>query len=135
MNFRAFLELLRKSKQNLRASEKSHGAAEKNIEKVEANCIGFSVEFFWFSVRNVLFCQENKNSIVDNFFTIHQYVLKSLGLYNQVPLSCAFCFLEKYSLHCIAPTKNAPLIVNLLHCERCRGVHRSTTVIVHSAAW
>ena len=42
------------------------GAAEKNKEKVEANCTGFSAEFF--VSRNVLFCQENKNSNVDKFF-------------------------------------------------------------------
>ena len=41
------------------------GAAEKNKEKVEAN---YS-RILWFSIsRNVLFCQENKNSNVDNFF-------------------------------------------------------------------
>ena len=28
------------------AAEKSQGAAEKNTEKVEATCTGFSVEFF-----------------------------------------------------------------------------------------
>ena len=28
------------------AAEKSQGAAEKNKEKVEANCTGFSAEFF-----------------------------------------------------------------------------------------
>ena len=40
------------------------GAAKKNKEKVEANG-----RVLWFSVsRNVLFCQENKNSNVDNFF-------------------------------------------------------------------
>ena len=44
------------------AAEKSQGAAEKNKEKVEANCTGFSA-VLWFSVSsNVLFCQENKNS-------------------------------------------------------------------------
>ena len=48
------------------------GAAEKSQEKVEANCTGFSAEFFdsHFSVsRNVLFCQENKNSNIDNFLS------------------------------------------------------------------
>ena len=38
------------------------GAAEKSWEKVEANGTGFSAEFF-----GSLFCQENKNSNVDNF--------------------------------------------------------------------
>ena len=41
------------------------GAAAIDKEKVEANCTG---RVLWFSVsRNVLFCQENKNSNVDNF--------------------------------------------------------------------
>ena len=31
---------------SLRAAEKSQGAAEKNKENVEANCTGFSTEFF-----------------------------------------------------------------------------------------
>ena len=44
------------------------GAAEQSQEKVEANGTGFSAEFFGSqSSRNVLFCQENKNSNVDNF--------------------------------------------------------------------
>ena len=47
------------------------GAAEKNKEKVQAKFTGFSAEFFgsqWTSVSSdVLFCQENKNSNVDNF--------------------------------------------------------------------
>ena len=30
----------------LRAADKSQGACEKNKEKVEANCTGFSAEFF-----------------------------------------------------------------------------------------
>ena len=52
----------------LRAAEKSQGATEKNKEKVESNCTGFSA-VLWFSVsRNVLFCQGNKNSNVHNFF-------------------------------------------------------------------
>ena len=44
------------------------GAAEKSQEKVEANCSGFSAEFFGFQSVEMLFCQENKNSNVDNFF-------------------------------------------------------------------
>ena len=59
-----FLELLRKSKQSLRAAEKSH-------KKVEAKSTGFSAEFFGSQSvlsRNILFCQENKNSNFDNFF-------------------------------------------------------------------
>jgi hypothetical protein len=61
LNFCAFLELLRKFKQSLRAAEKSQ-------EKVEANGTWFLSRVLWFSVsRNVLFCQENENSNVDNF--------------------------------------------------------------------
>ena len=44
-------------------------AAEKNKEKVEANCMRWLLfRVFWFSVStNVLFCQENKNSNVELF--------------------------------------------------------------------
>ena len=55
---------------SLRAAEKSQGAADKNKEKVEANCTGFSAEFFGFQSVKMFsfeFCQENKNSNVDNF--------------------------------------------------------------------
>ena len=45
------------------------GAAEKSQEKVEANGTGFSAEFFGSqSIEMFFFCQENKNSNVDNFF-------------------------------------------------------------------
>ena len=55
-------------RQKFGAAEKSQGAAEKNKEKVEANCTGFSA-VLWFSVsRNVLSYQENKNSNVDQLF-------------------------------------------------------------------
>ena len=44
-------------------------ATEKNKEKVEANCTGFSAELLGFqSVEIFFFGQENKNSNVDNFF-------------------------------------------------------------------
>ena len=47
----------------------SQEAAEKNKEKVEANCTGFSAEVFGSqSVEMFRFCQENKNSNVDNLF-------------------------------------------------------------------
>ena len=49
------------------ATEKSQGAPEKNKEKVEANCTGFSAEFFASQSVEILFCQENKYSNVDNF--------------------------------------------------------------------
>ena len=56
-----------------RAAEKIQPTL-KNKEKVEANCTGFSVEYFGSqslemqAFRNVLFCQESKNSNADNFF-------------------------------------------------------------------
>ena len=60
--FFACLKLLRKSKQSLRAAEKSQ-------EKVEANSTWLLSRVLWFSVsRNIQFCQGNKNSYVDNFF-------------------------------------------------------------------
>jgi hypothetical protein len=66
------LELLRKVKELLRKIKK---------EKVEANCSGFSVEFFGSQlVEMFFFCQENKNSNVDNFFLELQKNLKSLEL-------------------------------------------------------
>ena len=53
LNFFAFLELLRKIKKKLKLTAL---ASQQSFN-------------FWFSVsRNVLFCQENKNSNVDNFF-------------------------------------------------------------------
>jgi hypothetical protein len=43
------------------AAEKSQGAAEKNKEKVEANCTGFSAEFFGSqSVEMFCFSRETK---------------------------------------------------------------------------
>ena len=60
LNFCTFLELLRKSKQSLRAAEKSQ-------EKVEAYDTAFSAEFFGYQSVEMLFCQENKNSNVVNF--------------------------------------------------------------------
>ena len=56
--FARFLKLLRSCWEK---SRKTWGDTEKNKEKLEANCTGFSVS------RNVLFCQENKNSNVVNF--------------------------------------------------------------------
>ena len=57
---------------SLRAAEKNRGAAEKNKEKVEANCTGFSAEFFG-SQSVEMFCFAMKIKIqmysnVDNFF-------------------------------------------------------------------
>ena len=44
------------------------GAAEKNKEKVEVNCTGFSAEFFG-SQSVEMFCfARKKKSNVDNFF-------------------------------------------------------------------
>ena len=45
------------------------GAAEKIKEKVEANCTGFSSEFFGSqSVEMFCFARKTKKSNVDNFF-------------------------------------------------------------------
>ena len=44
------------------AAEKSQGAAEKNKEKVEANCTGFSAEFFG-SQSVEMFCFARKTKI------------------------------------------------------------------------
>ena len=53
---------------SLRAAEKSQGGAEKNKETVEANCTGFSAEFFG-SQSVEMFCfARKKNSNVNNFF-------------------------------------------------------------------
>ena len=60
--FLSVLELLRKPKQKFRAAEKSQGAAEKNKEKVEANCTGFSAEFFG-SQSVEMFCFARKTKI------------------------------------------------------------------------
>ena len=64
---------------SLRAAEKSQGAAEKNKEQVDANCTGFSVEFF--GSQSV----ENKNLNIDNFFRELEKnpptAFKSLGIY------------------------------------------------------
>ena len=64
MNFHAVFEA---AEELLRKAKKKCGDTEKNKEKLEASCTGFSA-VIWFSVsRNVLFCKENKNSNVDNF--------------------------------------------------------------------
>ena len=47
---------------SLRAAEKSQGAAEKNKEKVEVNCTGFSAEFFG-SQSIEMFCFARKTKI------------------------------------------------------------------------
>ena len=58
---------------------KIQGAAEKNKEQVDANCTGFSVEFF--GSQSV----ENKNLNIDNFFRELEKnpptAFKSLGIY------------------------------------------------------
>ena len=69
------------------AAEKIQGAAEKNKEKVEANCTGFSAEFFGSqSVEMFCFARETKIQMLTtsslSFTRIHQRLLKSLGLYN-----------------------------------------------------
>ena len=44
--FLRVFELLRKSKQSLRAAEKSQEKIEELLRKIEAKCTGFSAEFF-----------------------------------------------------------------------------------------
>ena len=67
------------------------GAAEKIQAKVEANCTGFSAEFFGFQSVEMLFCQENKNSNVVNFLpeldisgALFSYILMTLRFYEIV---------------------------------------------------
>ena len=72
---------------SLRAVEKSQGAAEKNRKKVEANCTGFSAEFFA-SQLDQMFCfaKKTKVQILTTSFrslTRIHHLLKSLGLYLQ----------------------------------------------------
>ena len=66
------------------AAEKSRGAAEKNKEKFEANCTGFSEEFFGFqSVEMFCFARKTKIQMLTTSWRltrIHQSLLKSLGL-------------------------------------------------------
>ena len=65
---------------------KSLRAAEKNKEKVEANCTGFSAEFFG-SQSVEMFCFARKTKIqmlttsCRSLTRIHQPLFKSLGLY------------------------------------------------------
>ena len=86
-----FLELLRKSKQSLIAAEKSQGADEKSQEKVEANCTGFSAEFFG-SQSVEMFCLARKTKVQmltassQSLIKNHQRLLKYLGLYPQLLL-------------------------------------------------
>ena len=50
---------------SLRAAEKSQGPAEKNKEKVEATCTGFSAEFFGSqSVEMFCFARKTKNQML-----------------------------------------------------------------------
>ena len=68
------------------AAEKRQGVAEENKEKVEANCTGFSPEFFG-SQSVEMFCFDRKTKIrmlttsSQSLTRIHQRLLKSLGLY------------------------------------------------------
>ena len=61
------------------------GAAEKNKEKVKANCTGFSAEFFG-SQSEEMFCfDRKKNQMLTtssrSLTRIHQRLLKSLGIH------------------------------------------------------
>ena len=73
------------SSKSFRAAEKSQGADDKNKEKVEANCTGFSAEFFG-SQSVEMFCFARKTKIQmltassQSLTRIHQRLLKSLGL-------------------------------------------------------
>ena len=61
-------------------------AAEKNKEKVEANCTGFSAEFFGSqSVEMFYFARKIKIQLLTR---IHQCLLKSLGLYLLLDTEC-----------------------------------------------
>ena len=65
--------------------EKSFRADEKNKEKVEANCTGFSAEFFGSqSVEMFCFVRKTKIQMLTtscwSLTRIHQRLLKSLGL-------------------------------------------------------
>ena len=60
-------------------------AAEKSKEKVEANCTGFSAEFFGSqSVEMFCFARKTNNQMLTtsswSLTRIHQRLLKSLGL-------------------------------------------------------
>ena len=68
------------------AAEKSQEAAEKIKEKVEANCTGFSAEFFGSQSVEIMFCFARKTKIQmlttssQSLTRIHQRLVKSLGL-------------------------------------------------------
>ena len=65
MNFRAVFEA---AEELLRKAKKKCGDTEKNKEKLEANCTGFSAEFFGSqSVEMFCFARKTKNSNVDSF--------------------------------------------------------------------
>ena len=71
--------------EKIQAAEKSQGAAEKNKENVEANCTGFSAEFFGYqSVEMFCFARKTKIQMLTtssrSLTRIHQPLLKSLGL-------------------------------------------------------
>jgi hypothetical protein len=60
--FTCFLNCWENQSKSLRDAEKSQGAAEKNKEKVEANCTSFSAEFFG-SQSVEMFCFARKKTI------------------------------------------------------------------------
>ena len=82
---RVFGAAEKKPSKSLRAAEKCQGAAEKNKEKIEANCTGFSAEFFDSqSVEMFCFARKTKIQMLTtssrSLTRIHQCLLKSLGL-------------------------------------------------------
>jgi hypothetical protein len=86
LNFYASLELLRKSKQSLRAAEKSQ-------EKVEANGTGFSAEFFGSqSVEMICFARKTKIQMLTtscwSLTSLGLFFLKSLRLYSEKATEC-----------------------------------------------
>ena len=77
----------------LRTAKKSQGAAEKNKEKVEVNCTGFSAEFFG-SQSAEMFCFARKTKIqilttsCRSVTFLGLYFLKSLRPYDLPTSSC-----------------------------------------------
>ena len=61
-SFACFFSCWENPSKSLRAAEKSQGVAEKNKEIVEANCTGFSAEFFG-SQSVEMFCFAKKTKI------------------------------------------------------------------------
>ena len=63
--FAWFMSCWENPSKSSRAAEKIQDAAKKNNEKVEANCTGFSAEFFGSQLVE-MFCFARKKNNVDN---------------------------------------------------------------------